>query len=273
MNTTKRIVSVALICAFSGAMFAQRVTQEERPVSAFTGLDASGAFAIELKKGSQPSVVIEADDIYMQYIKTEVVSGVLRLSFNNPSRTRLRAGATLNACITITDLNYIELSGACLLTSSDRFTPSRLRIDLSGASNIAGLQIDADDVGIEASGASKFEITGNISELKASVSGASKGFFKVTSQQLSASATGASDLTIEGTAHKALIDVTGATTVKANSLTVNELRYSASGASKAYVHVVESLSVKMSGASKLDYKGTPRIVEMQVSTGSSLNRR
>ena len=270
----KRILSLALICALSSALFAQTLTKENRHVSSFTGLDASGAFTIELTKGSQPSVVVEAEAKYMEYIKTEVRSGVLKLYFQNSGRVRMNVKTPLRAYITVSELTSLELSGACSLTTSDLFTPSRFLLDMSGASKVSGLKLQSNEAKMEASGASKFNISGNIKQLWVSVSGASDGKCNVTSDVVNVIASGASDLSMQGEANRAKIDLSGASSFLGDSFVVKELDFSASGASEASkIQVTDALSIRMSGASKLNYKGTPRLLESKLGGGSTVNNK
>ena len=266
----KRIFSLALICALAGNVFAQTV-KETRNVSDFTGLDVSGVFTVELKKGPVSSVVIEAEARYMEYIFTEVGSGVLRLYTKFPNRLRIDNKSTLKAYITISELNSLELSGVSSLTTTDLFTPSRFRLELSGVSSVSGLRIQTDDAYLEASGTSKFNLSGTIRQAKIDLSGVSQSNCNLKSEQVDIDISGTSKLVMQGEANKVTMDISGVSSVSADSFTIQKLDFSASGASKASVYVSESLSIRLSGASSLNYKGKPELIESRISSGSSVN--
>ncbi|MCL2738997.1 MAG: DUF2807 domain-containing protein [Bacteroidales bacterium] len=267
----KRIFSLALICALAGNLSAQTLVKEINDIRDFTGIEASGVFVIELKKGPTPSVVVEAESRYMEYIRVEVRSGVLRLYTQLPARMRLSNNATLKAYITIGELHSLELSGVCALTTSDLFTPSRFRLELSGVSKVSGLRIQTNEANMNISGASKLDLSGTAKQAKIDLSGTSQSNYNLESERVSIKASGSSKLEMQGTAHEVAMDISGVTSVAAGSFVIKNLDFSASGVSKADVHVTETLSVRMSGQSKLNHKGNPRLLDSKVSSGASVN--
>ena len=267
----KRILSMALMCALAGNLFAQTLIKETREVPDFSGLDASGVFVIELKKGPTSSVVIEAESKYMEYIKTEVRSGVLRIYGRWPESMRINNNANLKATITVSELNSLALSGVCSLTTTNLFTPSRFHLDLSGVSKVSGLRIEADEANMDISGASKINLSGSIKQGKIDLSGASHAECNLRLDQLSVDVSGTSKLELQGQANKVKMDISGVSSVTAASFPIKELDFSASGVGKADVQVIDVLSVRLSGTSRLNYKGKPRVDELKVSSGSSVN--
>jgi len=286
----KKISFLALFCALTLSTFAQN-QKETRTLPLFTGIDASSAFSIELKRGDTQSVVIECDAQYMPDIKTEVKGGVLHLYYKSPVINR-RINSAFRAYITITDLDFLDLSGASSIASTDLFTPKRFRADLSGASKVFGLRINTNDAGVEISGASvinieiecdrasfdfsgsgRGKVSGKISQCNLGLSGASKAEFFIHTDQISLEASGACNTNIKGEANRAKVSVSGASTLQAQNFIVKEMKISASGASKASVHVTELLSPTLSSSSRLDYQGSPRIDNLRVTSGASINNR
>ena len=289
---TKRTLSIALMCLFAIAACAQNLTKETRNVSAFTGIDASNAFSIELKKGATQSVVIECEAQYLPHIKTEVRNGVLKIYYNNPARFS-RNNSPFRAYITMNkELDYVDLSGACSLKTTDLFTPSRFKADLSGASKVNGLRIDAGDANIDISGAStitmevrfdraaidlsgasKSNINGTIKQAIIDVSGASKVNHHITSDRVKIEASGASNISLEGEANQVKASLSGAASLSAEKFIVKEMDISISGAGRANVYVTGVLRPNLSSGSKLNYQGFPQISNLKVSSGASINGR
>lgn len=286
----KKTFTLSLMCLFAIAAFAQNLTKETRNVPSFTGLDASSAFTIELKKGPTPSVVIECEPQYLPHIRTEVANGVLKLYYHNNDVIRVRTRTPFKAYITTSELDYLDLSGACTLTSSDLFTPARFKVDLSGASKVTGLRIDTKDASIETSGAanlsmeihcdrascdisgaSKNSINGVIKQIDIDISGASKASYSLKSERMTIEASSGSTVTLEGEANQTKISLSSAATLSAEQCTVKEMELSASSASRANVYVTETLSPHLSSAAKLNYKGAPRITNLKVGSGATIN--
>jgi hypothetical protein len=158
---------------------------EKRNVPAFTSVDLSGAFEVEITAQKDLSVELEGDDNILPLIKTEVKNGVLTVgnseSISTKSKLRLK--------ISVPTLDGISASGASDIVASG-VKSDNFRIDTSGASNLqisgetkalevemsgAG-EVDAKDfraqkVNITSSGAAHADVYAS-EELTASVSGA-----------------------------------------------------------------------------------------------------
>ncbi len=128
--------------------------------------------------------------------------------------------------------------------------------------------------GIAGSGATSFEIeTFSGSGLKLSLSGASSvaGVFEY--DKVDADASGASRISLRGGAADSLsADLSGASRLAAGSFSARDVRLGASGASFAVINVISSLSCGLSGASRLEYRGSPSITDIRSSGGSSASR-
>ena len=146
--------------------------KENRPVSGFTGIDASSVFNITVTKGSTESLSIEADDNVIQYVRSEVRNGVLHLYLDN--RNKLNNTKTLRASIVMKNLDKVTLSGACKLTANDLFTPEKFKGDCSGASSME-VNVNTGYLSIETSGACNVGIKANVTgDTNLDLSGASK---------------------------------------------------------------------------------------------------
>lgn len=146
-------------------------------------------------------------------------------------------------------LQYVktEVNGGQLEISLDKRvkTQNPLRIRIS-APNIERL---------EASGASRVTLT-NIKN---------SGFTVDTS--------GASKLNLSGETENLSIEVSGATEINAEDLKAVDANVNASGASRVSVNVSGELKTEASGASNINYKGTPANVIKHTSGASSVNQR
>ena len=85
-------------------------------------------------------------------------------------------------------------------------------------------------------------------------------------------AKGASKLDLSGTADTATIIIAGAGEVEAEDLLTQVMHINCAGASKAEVNVASELWAQAAGASKITYKGTPR-VKQNMAVGGSFIRK
>jgi len=177
---------------------------ESRDVSEFNGIDVGGVFQVEVTAGKEYGVVVEADDNLLQYVKTEVSGGVLKIS----STERLKSTTPMRIRVSAPEIESIDASGACKISVAD-VKSSELRVDTSGASkvNLAG---ETSSVTIEVSGASNIDAA-NLKAENATVkaSGASKVEVFVTGK-LTSGASGASKISYSGNPTSVTKDTSGA---------------------------------------------------------------
>ena len=216
----KRLITICLVALAIGTLtvvsFALprisgsgNVIKETRNVGKFTGLNAASAFKIYVKQGSPQSVVIESDDNIIDIIETKVSNGVLKFtlngSVNNPT--------AMKAYITVENLNSLDISGAAsLIFETPVNTNGNMQVDISGAASIKDLNLTANDINIDASGASKITADINCKKLRLDASGASK-------------------INLNGNATDKIIKASGASSVKVENVKADKTSVDASGAS------------------------------------------
>jgi len=230
--------------------------KETREVANFTGIEASSVFDITVVKGNSESLIIEADDNVMPYVRSEVRNGVLHLYLD---KNKLKNIKTLKASIVMRNLDNVILSGACKLTVNDMFSSEKFIVKCSGVSNLT-INVNTGNLNLESSGACKIQIKANVTgDADLSVSGTSKlqSELKANNVILNSSGTGTIDL--NGSARNLNINTSGTANIKAENFTVKTATINSSGASKTNVNVADILVVNASGTSSVNYKGTPSI--------------
>ena len=158
---------------------------EKRDVPAFTAVNISGAYDVEIVVQKEQSLEIEGDDNLLPLIKTEVKNGVLSINNEKSFSTR----KALRVRIAVPNLDGISTSGASEFTvsnvRSDEFNieasgagslqisgeTKALEVGMSGAVNLDAKDLKAQKVNVKSSGAASADVYAS-EELRASVSGA-----------------------------------------------------------------------------------------------------
>ena len=109
-------------------------------------------------------------------------------------------------------------------------------------------------------------------ELTLNLNGAAEADLLLNVQSLTIDAKGASKLELQGTADTATITIAGAGELEAEDLLTQVMHINCAGASKAEVNVATELWAQAAGASKITYKGTPRIKQNMAVGGSTIRR-
>jgi hypothetical protein len=204
-------------------IFGQKV--ENRAVSDFTGIDASGAFNITVVKGATESLTIEADDEVMQYVRSEVKNGVLRLYLE---KNRIKHIKTLKASVVMKDFDKVSLSGACKIITNDTFIPVSFTGNCSGASDMV-INLNAGQLTLKSGGTCNVDLTGSATDVIIDMSGASNlkaGNFTVRTATIKSA--GSSSITINVT-DTLNVNSSGASTVKYKGSPATDIK--SSGAS------------------------------------------
>lgn len=131
-----------------------------------------------------------------------------------------------------------------------------------------------DIIGLIQSGATICNLHGfNFShEISLNLSGASKLDGDLDTGDVHLIVSGASNLHIKGAANDILADISGASNVNLSDFEVNNANISLSSASKATITLDGFLDASLSGASKLTYKGSPILGNLNTTGGSSIDK-
>lgn len=180
---------------------------EKREVSEFKAVKVGGVFKVEITAQKDFDVQIEADDNLLQYINTEIDGETLELSTSkkissrNPIIVRIGAPDIENlevsgaSSVFVNNLNNdslkVDLSGASNVKTEG--VTKNLKIELSGASRFDAEKLQAENVSVEASGASKADVFASM-KLDADLSGASKVTYSGNPKDLVKNASGASKI-------------------------------------------------------------------------------
>lgn len=206
-----------------------KVVKDERNVSGFTMLSVGGAYDVILIQGNTEGVVVEAEENLMEYIKTEVSGGKLKIYNKEP----LSPKEDMKVYVTFKDLTKIGISGACDLENEGTLSFNELEINSSGASDIE-LTLKLDELELDCSGASDIELIGSAKELELELSGASEiEAFEFEVEEC--------NLELSGAGH-------------AEVYVTKELDVSVSGAGSCYYKGNPQVSQSVSGAGSVKHK-------------------
>ncbi|MBW6461144.1 MAG: DUF2807 domain-containing protein [Bacteroidales bacterium] len=200
--------------------------QENRETGEYSALEIGGAFRVYLTQGDEEKLVVEADESEMDGIITEVVNGRLKIYLKPQWRGKFHK---MYVYLTFKDLEYIDFGGAVKVTGKNALNFETLKMDVSGASDI-DLEIKANKLDAEFSGASKIRFL--------------------------------------GACEKGIVEMSGASDFKAADLKFSDLTVDASGAASARVYVTGTLVANASGAASIRHKGSSKITQSTSGAGS-----
>jgi hypothetical protein len=209
---------------------------QQRSVKGFHVIEVSSAIDLYLTQDKEETVVVSAREIkWRDHIRTEVVSGVLKIYLDKSAWSWAGGNKKMKAYVSFVAIDKLSASGASDVFVDGAITADNLAIHLSGASDFKGaVKVSALD--IDQSGASDVVITG----------------------------------TVSGTT---IIHSSGASDMKGYGLATDNCEAHASGASDIQITVNKELKAHASGASSINYRGEGVIRDLRSSGASNINNK
>ncbi len=219
---------LALLVSFSA------LSQSSRTFSAsgFNRLSMGSSFKIEVKQGSSFSVTAEGRNEDLADLESTVSGGTFKLRYKSNGWNKNRK--TVNVNITMPNLQGVDFSGASNAHVSRFSGVKNFDIEVSGASKV-NIDLVADKVSMDLSGASSLTLIGKCTVLNGEVSGASS--------------------------------------FKGSDFPTREVSIEASGASSAAVLASGVIHAEASGASSIRYSGDVKDIHSSTSGASSVKRQ
>lgn len=201
----KKTIWTVLIAMMGIPMLAQ--TTEDRNLTGFTKLEASGAPNIKLTQGEQESVKVMAEQEDIKNIITEVKDGKLVV------RSQGNIQNDFKVMVTYKKLELIDISGASRVSTENTLNGDTLEVITSGASK-ANLEVILKEVKSNVSGASTLVLSGATEGHVAEVSGAaSLKASKMSSMSTQVNSSGASSAKVSVN-KKIVANASGASSIK-----------------------------------------------------------
>ena len=200
----------------------------EKEYTGFTALELSHSFSSSITKGDQYSVIVRIDDNLIDYLETSQSGGKISLGMQSGYNYK---NITLEAEITMPDIEDLNLSGACYANLQNFDFSHTLGLELSGASRADG-SIKTGDVYFDLSGASSIEFNGS-----------GKNYY---------------------------IECSGASHINLRNFSGENAVINLSGASVSTLNVSGSIRADLSGASVLYYVGDPSFTRLHISGESNV---
>jgi len=210
-----------------------RVNQQGAPmtlseeIEAFESLSLDGAYTVQILPGEKFSLTANGYEGDVKKLKFETSAKELSIYQEDDS----------SFCIFCSE-GRIEIT----LTAP---TSTLRSLELDGANEVFAQRIAVDTFTLDASGANKF--TGNF-----------------TGVQLNVEERGANVVTLSGAADFAKFEISGASKMEAFDLQTKALFIDIDGASRANVSVQNNLEGEISGAAKVDYRGSPLTNNLEI---------
>ena len=229
-----------------------------------------GNFQLNKHNISGDGNLVERTFNYSQNVNKIILQNNLNIDLQIDSIKSNTTELAISTDSNIVDLVDINVSGTTLTIKPKRHynlipsAPIIIKLKLNELNNI------------DLSGATTLNIsnTFNINDLDIKISGASDlKVANVTANKIECKVSGASDATFYGITKFFDAKASGASSIKAENLIADSVEADASGASTIACFAVNSLNAEATGASAVDYYGTPKNVTKDTSGAGKVEQK
>lgn len=192
----KKILNLFIIILTFAAPIVHAQDIEERTLADFTKIRTGGSWDVILKKGNRPEVKLEAKNLDLDRVITEVDNGTLDIHLEKGNYRNV----DLTVYVTFVELEQIHSGGSGNFKVLSDLVAEDLEISLSGSGDASFKSIEADELHLTMSGSGNVEVkeggVGNV-QLEQSGSGNCKAIGLETEEaEISKSGSGNVALTI-----------------------------------------------------------------------------
>ena len=223
----------------------------ELDYSDYSRIEIDAGFDVDITRADAYFISITIDKSLYEYLSVAQRGDTLHVGLKS---NYTYTAAARQAVIRLPDLRRLELSGGSKAAVTGFSVSHTVDFELSGASGLVLNPMTAGNTAFMLSGGSI--VTGNIEM--------DNGRFDLS---------GDSTLELKGMANDIKINASGSSDVLLPEFPVINADIELSGASSAVINVSTVMDINLSGASNLEYIGSPKLGSLRMSGGSVLNQK
>lgn len=280
----KLLLAIAVATLSSLVLMAEEKTKVYE-FGDITRIEASFLYEVHITEGTSGKVKVVYEGDYEKHLRVKYRESetMLLLELNDiPKKFKRGDQPYINVYIEMDHIDAITVMGAGKAFFEGEFTSDNLRIAMSGASGLSGLDVRGYRLDLNCSGASRAGITGSFKKgAEIEMSGATKGKLRIDTPELNGELSGACSLTFEGNIDDCELECSGACKVELSgkgkqidlegsgacvlntrNFTAEDVDLELSGASRAEVYAEKTLRYDVSTVSKLTYYGNAELFNL-----------
>ena len=188
------LIAATIISCRNGVRGSGNIIKDKRQLSEFTSMSVSGSIKVEVKTGTEASLIVEADDNIMPYVVTNVSDKNLSIKLKGINNLR---NATVRIYIVVPTLNKISTSASAEVRSEEAVTNSDKISFTASSGSLINLNVDAPSVSAGGSSGANIILKGRTKNLSAeSSSGSDVNLIELKAENVTASASSGASIDI-----------------------------------------------------------------------------
>lgn len=214
------------------------LTREVRRVEKFTGISASSGVKVSFTQSPEQKVTVSADGDKLQYVKTEVASGILRVFIESPNKKGI-SFKNLHVEVSAPNITDVNVAGGANFNGLNRVSGRNFDLKISSGARLS-LDLDATD------------------SVNLHASSGSNGALNVNTKSLDVKASSGVNVSLNGLATAAAYEVSSAATINAQDLKSEVVRVDVSSAGNLKINATKSVEGEVSSSGSVRYRSNPK---------------
>ena len=210
------------------------MTTVSRSVGDYDRISLEGFMDVELVKGNEGSLKIEAEENLQEYIITEVNDGQLEISVKRGTNLEPSRNRNIKVTVPFENLEEVNLTGSGDIYSSEVITAENFETSLTGSGDIK---------------------------------------LPVKAKNARATITGSGDIELKGSANDFTCKVTGSGDISAFDFQCERVQATVIGSGDIKVYATEELQANIPGAGDIEYRGNPKKEDFKTLGAGSISKK
>lgn len=272
------LVSVALLlfttacfCSFNGlggslnmdlTRGSGEVVEQEYEISAADAVEIDGFGVVHFIQGDEPSLMITAEEGYLENLEVRVNSNRLTIRPENSWFSGYVPSETPHYYLTLPNVEELTLSGAVRFEATE-LKANDIVILCNGGNDLSIETLEADSLVLKAAGAANWSLdevyVKDVDIVISGMTNATLGWVEGDSFDLEIN--GAASATVAGKVETQSVDISGTGSYQAGDLESSDVSVKVSGASSIVVWATDDLYLDCDGAGVIEYWGSPRVAQ------------
>jgi hypothetical protein len=207
---------------------------KEITTNSYEGISVTGAFFVNIIKGTEGKITIKAQENLMKYILIEVKNNELLIQTEKGFNLSYSKNSRIEIIVPVQEISFINLTGSGDVISDFNLQANNFKINLVGSGDIK--------IGV------------NCTDLEANLSGSGDIKLKGKTNQISAIIAGCGD-------------------IEAFEVDAENAKAEVSGSGDIQVTCSEFIEARVSGSGDIEYKGKPKKQDTKVSGSGSISMK
>lgn len=294
---------VAILAAASTSVLAVAQTRTiEHEYSEFDAISVSDGFKVTMVEKDGYNAKFKVSDALESYIECYVKGGTLYIGLDDKSvpkevkksfKGKNSDDPLLEATVYVPSLNSVTLSDDCTFSCGNDLKAGKFRLDLSGTSSAANLNVSAESAVISVSKKAKLSSFNIKVEDKVTVNGdgSASAVIEYSAKTLEINNAGSADLAIDGQCGSASVSTAGSaklslsgkaaslkvtgkggsSKIDATAVSVDDVTVSLDGA-ELTVNPAKNLSLDLGKGATVNYSGDPKIKIVKIQNASVIRK-